>query len=465
LTSALTFGGPGPWIAHAAVDVPPAGNIDKFTGDFGRTQAVLEQMPIQNIAQLLAHELESEESRASEKLVSFYEYQDVADWDCNRRLFYILNETGVVRDKIRNQHASMLGIMGIYMRLLRELPEENTWIWIVARAHERVQEVVHTYFARVKMLSLEDHQCLFTSVRTVVLDAVAHWKQLRKDLAEMQWKGFAYGTLANTSTQAFGHTDQKAVFGDLLDHAWSGNLIATDAWISNVLVWFEDHTAKLYTALVAAEERGIDVSESGATRMHHQDEQGSFITYEFLRRKVFGQWALDKGLLRGLLRHVWRPPLGGGEPITVADFGAGGGQYCTWLNETGLVQAYAFDGTDGVAEITGGAVQQINLVSGVQLWRNFDWVMCLEVAEHIPKQYAHALLQNLKRHSIKGLVMSWSDDWEGIGHVNCIPRDEFVSLVQAETGFSVDFKATEMVRQTCEIDYIARTIAVFRAPS
>ena len=27
----------------------------------------------------------------------------------------------------------------------------------------------------------------------------------------------------------------------------------------------------------------------------------------------------------------------------------------------------------------------------------------------------------------EGLVMSWSDDWEGIGHVNCLSREEFVA--------------------------------------
>lgn len=44
-------------------------------------------------------------------------------------------------------------------------------------------------------------------------------------------------------------------------------------------------------------------------------------------------------------------------------------------------------------------------------------ILCLEVGEHVPKPFAPTLLANLKRHATKGLVMSWSDDWEGIGHV------------------------------------------------
>lgn len=39
-----------------------------------------------------------------------------------------------------------------------------------------------------------------------------------------------------------------------------------------------------------------------------------------------------------------------------------------------------------------------------------------------------------------------------------------MAFVQDSTGFRLDATATELVRQACEIDYIARTLAVFRAP-
>jgi len=223
---------------------------------------------------------------------------------------------------------------------------------------------------------------------------------------------------------------------------------------------------QLASVLVNLEAQSLQRNDVvGATRLHHQDEHGSFVTYEFLRRKVFGQWAIDKGLLRGLLRHVWRPPHGASAPVSVADFGAGGGHYAAWLNDTGLVRAFALDGTRQAAELTGGVVLEVNLVEEMGLWRNFSWVMCLEVGEHIPQQYASGLLRNLRHHAQEGLVMSWSDDWEGIGHVNCLSRDEFVAKVQGETGFILDPRATEAVKASCEIEYIARTVAVFRAPT
>lgn len=57
-------------------------------------------------------------------------------------------------------------------------------------------------------------------------------------------------------------------------------------------------------------------------KQHHQDDHGMFLPYELLRREVFRQWAVDKGLLRGILRHVVDDLHGG---RTLADFGAGGG--------------------------------------------------------------------------------------------------------------------------------------------
>merc|ERR1712004_461560 len=113
---------------------------------------------------------------------------------------------------------------------------------------------------------------------------------------------------------------------------------------------------------------------------------------------------------------------------------------------------------------TSGSVQEVNLVENMTLWRTFDWVLCLEVGEHVPSQFSDILVSNVRRHARKGIVMSWSDDWEGIGHVNCMSRSEFVDMFQNRTGFILDEQATASVKASCEIDYIARTIAVFRAP-
>ncbi len=46
---------------------------------------------------------------------------------------------------------------------------------------------------------------------------------------------------------------------------------------------------------------------------------------------------------------------------TMGDFGAGGGYYSKFVNETGLLTAYAFDGIANVGDYTQGRTQYWNL--------------------------------------------------------------------------------------------------------
>jgi len=410
-----------------------------------RGQEDIASLTPEQLGQLVAYNLENEERRPNETLFRFSEFQDVSEMDCASRLLYLLNITATLRDQLDAYNNDILGISGLYMQLLQKVPDENTWIWLLTSAHERVVNKVDAFWARIAALSLDRHNCMMPPVRDPLLAGAVEWKRLHADFTELQWKAFAFGKLGS------------APKGE-------DNLLAANVWIGTVREWFDTLLTMLFAGLQEIQANNMLGGGEATLRLHHQDEQGYFVTYEFLRRKAFGQWATDRGLLRAMLRHIWKPLGGKAEPISMGDFGAGGGHYSTWLNETGLVQAFAFDGTKGAAELTNGAVQEVNLVTELHLWRTFDWVLCLEVGEHVPAQFSSTLMANLKRHATKGIVMSWSDDWEGIGHVNCKSHAEFVKFVEAETGFVLDTAATAAVKASCEIDYIARTVAVFRAP-
>jgi len=413
---------------------------------------------LEQMSQLIAMELQNENSRANESLFRFDEFQDIAEMGCQARHAYLMGQTVSVHETMSKYHTEVLGVAGVYARLLESVPDENSWLWLLTSSQERMVQKMSGYWARAVALALDQHQCLVKELRDVLLDGVVRWKELHAELVEMQWGVFAFGKYVDTKAQDGPPVhEQLTPSRPVFDNVEIGN-----SWIFRLRMWFEEYADGLLKALQSI--NAFETQEGGAVRSHHQDEHGSFVTYEFLRRKVFKQWAIDKGLLRGLIRHVWKPARGDAAPMALGDFGAGGGHYSKWMNETGLIHAYAFDGTHQAAELTDGLVQEVNLVKDMRLWRTFDWVMCLEVGEHIPKEFAKTLLRNLRRHAERGLVMSWSDDWEGIGHVNCLKRDEFVAFVQAETGFVLDEEATAKVKSSCEIDYIARTIAVFRAP-
>jgi hypothetical protein len=428
----------------------------------------LSQQPPEKLFRLLAWELMKEDKRPQNNFMKFGEFQDIMDLTCHDRLLYIMKITMETSEEITDYHNNITGTSGLYW-LLHKFPDENSWIWLLTTSHERLLRNVNLYLSKLAALTLDKQTCISSEFRAILMDAALKWKRLSGDWNALVWNGLAFGLYGDVTSwrdtdNETGKTEDGPG-GDPPNVTWSENLIFGNMWSTSLQKWFEAHANLLLHSVRQELPRIVNMEQSSGTarRMHHQDDAGMFASFEYLRRVNFGQWALDKGLLRGLIRHVWQPQYGDADHITVGDFGAGGGQYSTWMNETGLLKAFAFDGSPRATEITGGKVQEINLVQEFQLWRTFDWVLCLEVAEHIPKEFSTNLIQNLKRHARKGLIISWSSDWEGIGHVNCLSEEEFYETIQRETGFVLDLKATEVVRKNCEIDYIGRGVAIFRA--
>lgn len=158
----------------------------------------------------------------------------------------------------------------------------------------------------------------------------------------------------------------------------------------------------------------------------------------------------------------------------MADFGAGGGHYSKFFNDTGLVQAFAFDGIEGVDEVTKGAVSYWNLIDHSYMdkdnipaeqhhwaWdKSFNYGLCLEVLEHIPKEYSAKVITTLARFVKKRLVMSWSNDREGIGHVHCQSEDEWVPFVES-FGFKRNAELSDKMKAMASIEYITHSVNVF----
>jgi len=234
-------------------------------------------------------------------------------------------------------------------------------------------------------------------------------------------------------------------------------------WISSVQKWLQYHAQELAQAAyaeLARAQAALPLNEERDQWQHGHD--GALAPFEFLRQQLWGGWQLDKGLVRGVLRHCLRPTYGESK-VSLADFGAGGGLYSEWLNDTGLVEAVAFDAAEAVGDITGGSVQEANLTSkGLQLWRTFDWVLCLDVGALLPADQSQALFSNIRHNAKLGLVMSWSSDNHAPGILNALPEADFIDLVERETGFSLDADSTRALQAGCELSHFAKSVAVFR---
>jgi len=69
-------------------------------------------------------------------------------------------------------------------------------------------------------------------------------------------------------------------------------------------------------------------------------------------------------------------------------------------------------------------MNRLNYTEARHLSKKYDFAICFEVAEHIPKQFETTYLNNLIKHCKKGIVISWAIvGQKGIGHVNCQNND------------------------------------------
>ncbi|RYY77650.1 hypothetical protein EON63_18335 [archaeon] len=96
---------------------------------------------------------------------------------------------------------------------------------------------------------------------------------------------------------------------------------------------------------------------------------------------------------------------------SIIDIGAGIGQYQVWFmnNHKTFKRYLAYDGAPNVEEFTWGTVRYLNIAQQVQWYPHeiSDWVLSLEVGEHLDKQYESVFIQNLHRVNTKGM-------WNGI---------------------------------------------------
>ncbi len=79
----------------------------------------------------------------------------------------------------------------------------------------------------------------------------------------------------------------------------------------------------------------------------------------------------------------------------------------------------SYDGGPLIEMQSNGTVKQLDLTLPHYHLPIYDWVICLEVIEHIPEQYEDIVVDNLIRHASRGIIMSWANEGQlGYFHVN-----------------------------------------------
>ena len=93
----------------------------------------------------------------------------------------------------------------------------------------------------------------------------------------------------------------------------------------------------------------------------------------------------------------------------VGSFGDGPGLYKKYFDQTSFLKLYdAYDGSPFAEDSSEGRVKFLDLSIPQYGLPIYDWIISLEVAEHIPHQYEEIFLSNLARHASTGIILSWS---------------------------------------------------------
>jgi hypothetical protein len=147
---------------------------------------------------------------------------------------------------------------------------------------------------------------------------------------------------------------------------------------------------------------------------------------------------------------------------TVASFGDGPGLYKKLILEEGEVKLYdSFDGAPYCEETTDGRVQFLDLSVPIYHLNHYDWIVSLEVAEHIPQEHESIYLDNLARHALEGIILSWSKVGQG-GHSHVNNRNfDYVKEKVEQRGFLHDPTLSNVLKTGTNLPWIQNNVNVY----
>ena len=147
--------------------------------------------------------------------------------------------------------------------------------------------------------------------------------------------------------------------------------------------------------------------------------------------------------------------------LKIVDLGCGLGKYVSELNNKNI-DCDGFDGNPNTNSLTNNLCYAQNLSIPFQFDKKYDWVISLEVGEHIPKEFESIFIENLHNNNTKGIILSWAlPNQPGYGHFNC-QKNEYIKKKFIEKGYVNDIELESTLRNKCKLKWFKETIMVFK---
>ena len=179
--------------------------------------------------------------------------------------------------------------------------------------------------------------------------------------------------------------------------------------------------------------------------------------------------AFDPGFGKALMTYL--------QGATVADIGAGVGQFGFFLKQHNSdIKWHGFDGGYNVQDLYGQHTPlngyenyTVPKVCWVDASKPFtlpnkpEWVVSIEVGEHIPKSREAVFLDNIVHNCRVGAVLTWAVVGQGgYKHVNCQNNDYIIEQMRTRN-MTYDAAESTRFRQTVtNLPWLRNTIMVFK---
>ena len=140
----------------------------------------------------------------------------------------------------------------------------------------------------------------------------------------------------------------------------------------------------------------------------------------------------DDAILTVLQRILGGDAAGRGDGSSLLDLGAGVGQYGHSL--LSRLPGLCYRGCDGAGDVEAYTDRFVRFcdLSLPLGWPPAQWVLCLEVGEHVPGAAEETVLQNVATHACEGAIVSWAIPGQaGPGHINTQPNSRIVAKMHA----------------------------------
>jgi hypothetical protein len=143
----------------------------------------------------------------------------------------------------------------------------------------------------------------------------------------------------------------------------------------------------------------------------------------------------------------------------IVDLGCGLGNYVNEFKKHFICDG--FDGNPSTRQLTKECCNVLDLSVRNDELDRYDWVMSLEVGEHIPKCCQDVYIDNLCKTCKHGIVLSWAIPGQGgCGHINNQSNESIINVMKHK-GFSYDVASSLDLRGKCKLGWFKNTIMVF----